>query len=468
MLGPVAFQQQVLRRNLWSIQQEICNAIATTRSVAIKGCHGSGKTYLVAGMVPYELLSDPECIVLTLAPTLRQVKTHWNEVNGAINSLPFKIPEPSTTMWKLSDKSYAQGFSSSKGVNAQGFHGRRVLIIADEAIGIIGDVWDAIEGIRAAGEVRIVTLCNPTVPSGPVFDSFTKGRSQPGHKTFTISAFDTPNLAGLNLEELLRLPDADLDHAPFPWLTRRRWVVEMFHKWGPQNPRFQARVMGEFPQQASDAVFQLAWIEAAAAPYEPEELNQYRQFFIQVGMDVAGPGNDETAVCARIGSHVVATDSWVKADPLDEVLQFLGRLRQRFRGAPIVILGDAVGVGYHFLRSIAREQFDVREFMAGAAPVDGVKFKNAKAEAYWQLREWMQEGHVHGVTDEDTKAQLSAVIYRETARGLIEIEPKKEALKRGVASPDRAEALVMAFTKLVPKEQTTVFNQPGAYQISPV
>jgi hypothetical protein len=201
--------------------------------------------------------------VLLMAPTLRQVKTAWGEVMEAIDKLPYRVPDPTTTRWELSQKCYAQGFSSAKGVNAQGFHGKRVTIYADEAIGIGPDVWDAIEGIRAAGDVRIVKLCNPTVPSGPVFDDFTKLRATPGHTCITISAFDTPNLAGLTLESLLALPDEQLDYAPFPWLTRRRWVKEMYHKWGPQNPRFQARVLGEFPTQGQWAVFSLAWIERA-------------------------------------------------------------------------------------------------------------------------------------------------------------------------------------------------------------
>lgn len=456
MLGAVAFQRQILRRKLWGKQQELCQAIQTHRSVSVKGCHGSGKTYAVAGLVPYELLSDPESIVLTLAPTLRQVKTHWNEVLTAIKDLPMRVPEPSTTTWKLGPNNYAQGFSSSKGVNAQGFHGKRVLIIADEAIGISNDVWDAIEGIRSAGDVRIVKLCNPTVPSGPVYEDFTRNLGMPGHTTVTISAFDTPNLAGLTLEALLRLPEEQLDSAPYPWLTRRRWVVEMHHKWGPLNPRFQSRVLGEFPTQASDAVFNLEWIEQAAKPYEREELRPHIKpgMYIQVGIDVAGPGDDETSCCARIGPFVIATGAWVKADPLDEVLQFLGTLKREYPGAAIVIVGDTVGIGYHFLRAIAREKYDVRAFVAGGAPIDPTTFRNAKAEGYWQLREWMRNGFVRGVEDEDTKAQLSDVRYRETPGGLIEIEHKDEARARGSHSPDRAEALVMAYTRIVPRHQT--------------
>jgi hypothetical protein len=468
--GPVEFHRAILHRKLWGKQKEILDAITTHRSVSVKGCHGSGKTYAIAGLVPYDVLAAKESIVLTLAPTLRQVKTHWNEVHAAINSMPRKLGDLTTTDWKLGPNNYAKGFSSSKGVNAQGFHGKRVLIIADEAIGISGDVWDAIEGIRAGGDVRLIKLCNPTVPNGPVYDDFTKNRAVPGHKCITISAFDTPNLAGLTMESLLRLPEEELDIAPYPWLTRRRWVVEMFHKWGPTNPRFLSRVLGEFPTQATDAVFQLSWIEAAGKPYEQDDLRPLLKpgLYIQVGIDVAGPGDDETTACARIGAYIVATGAWVKADPLDEVLQFLGALQMRFPGAALVIVGDTVGIGYHFLRAISRHKYDVRAFVAGGVPVDPTTFRNAKAEAYWTTREWMKDGFVRGVTDEDTQAQLSDVRYSETPKGLIEIEHKDDARARGSSSPDRAEALILAFMKITLRQQTFEIGEGSGYQISPV
>jgi hypothetical protein len=163
-----------------------------------------------------------------------------------------------------------------------------------------------------------------------VYDSFGRSRATPGHECITISAFDTPNFDGLTMESLLQLSEEELDIAPFPWLTRRRWVKEMYYKWGPTNPRFMSRVLGEFPTQPSDAVFHLDWIEKAALPYEDEvfqadlKRNAHR-LCIQVGLDIAGPGDDETAACARLGTYVLAQEAWSKADPLDEVLAFLGK-----------------------------------------------------------------------------------------------------------------------------------------------
>ena len=469
MLLPSEFQARLLRRQLWGKQRQLVDAISTHRSVSIKGCHGSGKTYAVSGIVPWELTGYEESIVLWIAPTLRQVKTGWGEVAEAIGKLPYRVPEPTTTRWQIGEKCYAQGFSSAKGVNAQGFHGKRVTIIADEAIGIGPDVWDAIEGIRAAGDVRIVKLCNPTVPSGPVYDDFAKLRATPGHQCITISAFDTPNLIGLDIESLLQLPDEQLDYAPFPWLTRRRWVKEMYYKWGPQNPRFQSRVMGEFPTQGQWAVFSLAWIERADREPTPQELEHARGCFIQVGIDVAAGGDDETAACARVNGIILGRFASSEADPRGPLVGWLHSLKRiGYALGPVVV--DTVGVGHGLALHLADCGFDVRGFKAGAAPLDSEQYLNAKAEAYFRLRDMHRDNyicHLPGAIDEDVKAQLSAVEYRELSRGQIQVEPKEDARKRGISSPDRAEAEVMAFCRVIPREQSVRIGQAG-YVISPI
>lgn len=473
MLSAAGFQAQFIGRKLWGKQRDICDAVDRRNgfrhhTTSVKGCHGSGKTFAASGIIPYELLADPQSIVLTIAPTLRQVKTFWNEIQSACEAMPVKFPELTTTGLRVTGENYALGFSSSKGVNAQGFHGKRVLIVKDEAIGIAPDLNDAIEGIRAAGDVTILELCNPTVPQGTPFENHTKLRGSTN--CITISAFDTPNLAGLALETLLQLSEEELDYAPFPWLTRRRWVKEMFYKWGPTNPRFLSRVLGEFPMQATDSVFELAWIEKAGLPYEDEDFEKdmranAHRLLIQVGLDIAADGEDETTMYARIGTYIVAFEAWAKSDPIVEALAFLNKLKNRFPGIRIIVLADIVGVGFHFARAIAREDFEVRGFRAGASPIDPVMYRNAKAEAYFAAREHMKSGDIHGLLDEDTRAQLSDVRYRELANGKVEIEHKDEARARGSSSPDRAEAMIMAFVKIVPSEIVIPIN--GYEEISP-
>lgn len=72
----------------------------------------------------------------------------------------------------------------------------------------------------------------------------------------------------------------------------------------------------------------------------------------------------------------------------------------------------------------------------------------------------MVQGAICGLNDLETEAQLSSILYRATPSGRTEIESKEEARKRGQASPDRAGALVMAFCKIVPREQTFYLSAP--------
>jgi hypothetical protein len=72
--------------------------------------------------------------------------------------------------------------------------------------------------------VRVLMQGNPTVTGGHYQDAF--GRIRSIWKTFTISAFDTPNLQGVTIEQLLTMSEDDLAIAPAPYRVTRRWVKE--------------------------------------------------------------------------------------------------------------------------------------------------------------------------------------------------------------------------------------------------
>jgi hypothetical protein len=76
-------------------------------------------------------------------------------------------------------------------------------------------------------------------------------------------------------------------------------------------------------------------------------------------------------------------------------------------------------------------------------------------EAILSSNAWNQSGII------ESKPALFSRRIRvpSTPSGKTEIESKEDARKRGQSSPDRAEALVMAFCKIVPQEQTIVFNE---------
>ena len=90
--------------------------------------------------------------------------------------------------------------------------------------------------------------------------------------------------------------------------------------------------------------------------------------------------------------------------------------------------------------------------------MDSEHFVNAKAEAYWCLREWLERGAIKGLMDDEIQAQLAGIRYRHTASGRVEIESKEDTKKRGQQSPDRAEVLV--FARGVLRTQTVAFSVP--------
>ena len=97
-------------------------------------------------------------------------------------------------------------------------------------------------------------------------------------------------------------------HKPWPELMSRYWVYEMYWKYGEGSAFFESCVRGAFPTQAQDALYSLAKLEAARA--KPGEQLDDGVSPVIVGIDVAGPGKDETVVSIRCGSSVVASKAW--------------------------------------------------------------------------------------------------------------------------------------------------------------
>lgn len=439
---PVFFVRTVLGQDPWATPERIMRAVAQPYArVAVKACHSSAKTFTAAGITLWWTLTGG--ITISTAPTWPQVKTLlWREIASAYARSRYPLGgKLNTVEWQVGPQEYAMGLSTNEGVRFQGFHGK-VLIVLDEAPGVRPDIFEAIEGIRAGGDVRVLMLGNPTIASGPFYDAFTKERY--GWETITIDAFDTPNLAGVTVDDLRAIPADARDHPtlainPRPYLTTRRWVHERLHTWGESSPLWQARVRGNFPKQSEDALLSLTWLEEAGR----REISPLPTDEWEAGVDVAGPGEDETVLTIRHGGKALPPRSWAAPDPRGEVLAALAPYKDRLAKVKV----DSVGQGYYFARHLEDNGYKgrVHDINVGEAANDPEKYANLKAELYWGLRMRLSGGEVGGLTDETTIAQLAGIRYRHDARGRVVIESKDEAKKRGVKSPDRAESLMLAF-----------------------
>lgn len=434
---PVDFTRRVLRIDPWDTPVEILRAIATEPRVAVKACHASSKTHSAASAALWWAGRYRDGIVVTTAPTFTQVeKLLWGEIHQAIEGSCIQWPAPTRTELRLGPTNYLIGISTDRGVRFQGFHGGHILVIIDEAPGVRPDIWEAIEGARAGGDVRVLALGNPTVPGGPFYDAF--GSQRTGWRTFTISAFDTPNFDGVDLARLLAMDEDELDTNVRPYLVTRRWVREKYYEWGPTHPLWESRVLGQFPTEADDALLSLAAIERATRiPVEDDGLVD-----VEVGIDVAGPGEDETAAVATNQGRVLAEQAWADKDSRGAVVRFLQPYQAQHRLRAVRV--DRVGIGEYFCTHLRDLGFPVVPVNVGEAPRDADKFRNLKAELYWGLRQRFVDGDMAGPLSEACIAQLASIKIKYNARGQLEIESKEDARKRGVKSPDRAEALMLA------------------------
>jgi len=460
LLDPVLFAKHYLDIDLWGKQAEIARSVLSNRRTAAKACHASGKTFVAAAITLWFLARWEKSYVITTAPTDRQVgKTLWAEIPALIEKSRYPFPKPITQELFINSKRRAFGFttnvdSGDEGSKFQGFHNEHVLLIVDEGPGVDSKIWMAVEGILSSGDTRLLTLGNPTISSGTFFDAF--GINNATWKNYTISAFDTPNLAGLKLvlnridvsgkerevtygdsrgRDLRSLSQEELDVNPISYLVSRRWVLERLMEWGPNHPHFVSRVLGEFPSQAPDSLLSLEWLERAKSSSLPAAGKK-----LQAGLDVAGPGEDETVLCIRDGPKVLHLQAWPQADPRGEVAATLAPYKEK-----IEVNIDSCGIGYYMARHLEDLGFVVSDVNVGNAPSDREKYSNLKAELYWALRMRLESSEMSGLLDKTAIAQLASIRYKTDPRGRIVIESKDDARKRGVKSPDRAEAIMLAF-----------------------
>jgi phage terminase large subunit len=312
---------------------------------------------------------------------------------------------------------YATGFSTDTEVNFQGPHSPHgVLFIGDEASGLAEWLFQAASGFMTEAGAKMLLIGNPNVASGYFYNSHL---TWPERQRFHISAFDVP-------EHVLR-PD---------------WKDECLRDWGEDNPAYQVRVLGEFPEQSEDSLISLKWIVAA----QERELERIGQ--IEMGVDIARFGSDESVAYVRHGSCAYRVEGWRGND----TMQSAGRTASLWRETgTAVVKVDEIGVGAGVLDRLKEQGIPAEGINVGEAAFDNEHYANRRSEIFWDLRERFRTGDIAIPKDDDLlMAQLVALKFTYTSRGQIKLESKEDMAKRrgtaqGWASPDRADALAITF-----------------------
>ena len=135
---PVNFACNILGVKPWDKQQQILNSIAANRYVAVRSCNGAGKTFTAAVTILWWLMSYDNAIVITTAPSERQVREIlWRELRNLYIPVRDIVGGKLTrTRLEFGSKRYAYGFSTNTEDRFQGFHSGNILVIVDEASGV--------------------------------------------------------------------------------------------------------------------------------------------------------------------------------------------------------------------------------------------------------------------------------------------------------------------------------------------
>ncbi len=200
----------------------------------------------------------------------------------------------------------------------------------------------------------------------------------------------------------------------------------------------------EFPEEgAENSVIPQGWINLA--------INQKgcggEQK--QAGVDVARFGRDKTVYIYRQGGEVKQISLTEKLNTMEVV----GWLRPLIgRDKPELTAIDVIGIGSGVVDRMKELQYSVTEINVGESPTDEEaqkKFYNLRAQVYWNLRDLFKpkedRSQISIPDDKELIKELSEIRYNYSSERKIKIEPKEEMKKRLGKSPDKADALALAF-----------------------
>ena len=160
-----------------------------------------------------------------------------------------------------------------------------------------------------------------------------------------------------------------------------------------------------------------------------------------IGCDVARFGDDQSVICYRRGRDS-RTIEWVKYRGLD-TMQLASRVAEavRVHQADAVFV-DGGGVGGGVVDRLRQLHVDCIEVNFGSKAED-VRYNNKRAEMWGKMRDWLENGAIP--TDRELVDDMIGVEYGFTPTNKIQLEKKEDMKKRGLASPDLADALALTF-----------------------
>lgn len=405
------------------------NAVMPQR-IAIASGHGIGKSCLTALLVTWLMATRPHCKGIVTAVTASQLTTKtWAEINKwmkrSVVADMFEYTADSIRA-KEAPETWRVDAVTCKEENSESFAGQHAassspFYIFDEASGISEKIFEVAEGGLTDGEPFMFMFGNPTRASGTFYAAFNDRKKRASWYTRHVDSRDVA-------------------------ITNKRQIEAWRDEYGEDSDFFRVRVRGEFPNQASNQFIPSFSVEEAMkrAPTDHPTV-------ATIGVDVARYGDDDSVIFFRFGKNaklpyrafhglsVVAL-----AHEIKKAIAYCYELGFKQVYCFVDETGVGAGVVDILLDAGYKEVYGINFSMAAD---DSNQFDRKRDEIWGRAREWLKKGCL--VEDEDLKHDLVAPEYEIRPSGAIKLESKESMKKRGLSSPDIADAFCLTFSMLI-------------------
>jgi hypothetical protein len=395
--------------------------------------HGIGKSVLVSWLIKFILDTRPFSKGVVTANTADQLRTKtWAEL-GKWHSLSLTEHLYDFTSGRGAMALKRKGFGdrwactaqTCREENSEAFQGLHAadstpFFIFDEASGIPDKIWEARAGGATDGEPMYFDFGNPTRKSGMFFENCI---GQYRHR-YNVRSIDSRDVS----------------------ITNKDLFAEWAADRGEESDFFKVKVRGVFPSAGSLQFINSDLVEAATR--RERIIDAHAPLLI--GVDVARFGDDETVIYPRIG-YDARSFSYAKFSGLDTV-QVAGKVINTIRefamiGKPVTgLFVDGGGLGAGVVDQLRHLGYNPIEVQFGNKAIDSITYRYRGDEMWGRMREGIDKLCLP--RDIDLMAQLTQREYGYTLSGnKMHLEPKDDMKKRGLQSPDIADALALTFAE---------------------
>ena len=418
---PYGFVVNVIGAKPLPWQKEFLEAVGRgERRISIRAGHGVGKSTVCSWLLIWHMICKyPQKSVCT-APTASQLfDALFAEVKHWVNKLPEVLRE---LIEVFSDKIVLKSAPESSFLSARtssadrpeamaGVHSEHVILIFDEASAVPEPVFESAAGSMSGHNAVTIMIGNPTRNSG----LFYKSHHELKGDWFTMHV--------------------DCRQSP---LVSEDFINQIRNTYGENSNAFRVRVMGEFALKEDDTLIPAELVDSAMS----RDIAPTPNAGIIYGIDVARFGDDRTVLLKRQGNVVLDVKSWNGAD----LMESTGRIVNEARlDKPEVMCVDSIGVGAGLADRLRELGFNVRDVNVSEVSSMNPQAAKLRDELWLSVKEWLGQRACHIPPNDDLRAELVAPTYTFLSNGKIKVESKGELKKRGMRSPDLADALCLTF-----------------------